>query len=256
MLRLRAKRWGSSWVQDPSCYFGLLQPPNSVFSYSKISLWQTSTDCPLASPREQAGRKPQGPFGGPSEFHQHPWEAEVSLPHAAGPLHFPLCSEQVKSQNISLITHPRVLLYTPVLLEWATGLWGLRRRLEILETLELKCRKETMRWRWIDSWGWQSQPKLTGGRGAGLCSLLPVEKGHCGWGKSRELPFCMTTNGICSSAFKNDDTGNQTVRNKDRWGAPGASEGFPVFSQQQQFIFHLHVDSEQGAEQKCFAISQ
>lgn len=36
----------------------------------------------------------------------------------------------------------------------------------------------------------------------------------------------------------------------------GASEGFPVFSEQQQFIFHLHMDSEQGAEQKCFAIAQ
>lgn len=33
-----------------------------------------------------------------------------------------------------------------------------------------------------------------------------------------ELLFFMTTNGICSSAFKDDDKGNQTVRNRDRWG--------------------------------------
>lgn len=68
-----------------------------------------------------------------------------------------------------------------------------------------------------------------------------------------ELPFFMTTNGICSSAFKDDDKGNQTVRNKDRWRARWSQQGIPYFQLTAViYISFTPTDSEQRAGQQCF----
>lgn len=45
--------------------------------------------------------------------------------------------------------------------------------------------------------------------------------------RREELPCFMATNGICSSPFKDDDKGNQTVRDEDRWGARCSQRGIP-----------------------------
>jgi len=71
--------------------------------------------------------------------------------------------------------------------------------------------------------------------------------------RQEELLLFMTTNGICSSAFKDDDKGNQTVRNKDRWGARWSQQGIPCFQLTAViYISFTPTDSEHGAGQQCF----
>lgn len=88
---------------------------------------------------------------------------------------------------------------------------------------------------------------------SGLCSLLPVKEDAVAEACQEELLFFMATNGICSSAFKDDDKGNQTVRNKDRWGARWSQRGIPCFQLTAViYISFTPTDLEQGARQQCF----
>lgn len=58
-----------------------------------------------------------------------------------------------------------------------------------------------------------------------------------------ELLLFMVTNGICSPEFKDDDRGNQTVRNKDRWGAHWSRRGIPCFQLAAVIYIHLHLQA-------------
>lgn len=71
--------------------------------------------------------------------------------------------------------------------------------------------------------------------------------------RREELPCFMATNGICSSPFKDDDKGNQTVRDEDRWGARCSQRGIPrVGLAAVIYIPFVPADSEQGAGQRGF----
>jgi len=68
-----------------------------------------------------------------------------------------------------------------------------------------------------------------------------------------EPPLLMTIDGICSSAFKDDDKGNQAVRNEDRWGAQWSQRGIPCFQLAAViYISFAPMGLEQGAGQQCF----
>lgn len=68
-----------------------------------------------------------------------------------------------------------------------------------------------------------------------------------------ELLFLKTTDDICGSAFKDDDKGNQAVKNEDRWGAQWSQRGIPCFRLAAViYISFSPTGLEQGAGQQRF----